>query len=62
MNIIHQLFAYLNFVLNLQNPRQVTIIAVGPLTNIALCYSMYGQDFSFNIKELYIMGGNHQGK
>ncbi|KAM7348053.1 nucleoside hydrolase isoform 1-T2 [Cochliomyia hominivorax] len=45
----------------IENPRQVTIIAVGPLTNIALCYSMYGQEFSFNIKDLYIMGGNHQG-
>ncbi|XP_061395305.1 nucleoside hydrolase-like [Musca vetustissima] len=45
----------------IENPKQVTVIAVGPLTNIALCYSMYGRDFSENIKELYIMGGNHQG-
>uniref|UniRef100_A0A1A9VIJ3 IU_nuc_hydro domain-containing protein n=1 Tax=Glossina austeni TaxID=7395 RepID=A0A1A9VIJ3_GLOAU len=42
-------------------PKEVTIIAVGPLTNIALCYSMYGQSFAQLIKHLYIMGGNYQG-
>lgn len=45
----------------IENPRQVTIISVGPLTNIALCYSMYGAEFSYNIKDLFIMGGNYQG-
>ncbi|XP_075158379.1 nucleoside hydrolase [Haematobia irritans] len=45
----------------IENPKQVTVIAVGPLTNIGLCYSMYGRDFAEYVKEIYIMGGNHQG-
>ncbi|KAI9590464.1 hypothetical protein GQX74_008631 [Glossina fuscipes] len=44
-----------------KHPKEVTIIAIGPLTNIALCYSMYGQSFAQLIKHLYIMGGNYQG-
>uniref|UniRef100_A0A1A9WCD0 IU_nuc_hydro domain-containing protein n=1 Tax=Glossina brevipalpis TaxID=37001 RepID=A0A1A9WCD0_9MUSC len=44
-----------------KHSHEVTIIAVGPLTNIALCYSMYGYNFTKLIKHLYIMGGNYQG-
>ncbi|KAG5682915.1 hypothetical protein PVAND_012233 [Polypedilum vanderplanki] len=43
-----------------ENPNEITIFAVGPLTNIALLYKMY-PEISTKIKNLYIMGGNHQG-
>lgn len=42
-------------------PKQITLILVGPLTNLALGYTMYGEEFGQNIKDLYIMGGNYQG-
>ncbi|XP_017966088.1 uncharacterized protein LOC108657939 [Drosophila navojoa] len=42
-------------------PQQITIIAVGPLTNLALGYTMYGEHFGQCIKDIYIMGGNYQG-
>ncbi|XP_053947899.1 uncharacterized protein LOC128856614 [Anastrepha ludens] len=43
------------------HPKEVSIISVGPLTNIALCYSMFGEQFANAVKDIYIMGGNHQG-
>ncbi|XP_032588881.1 pyrimidine-specific ribonucleoside hydrolase RihA isoform X2 [Drosophila mojavensis] len=42
-------------------PQQITIISVGPLTNLALGYTMYGEYFGKCIKDIYIMGGNYQG-
>ncbi|XP_067635759.1 nucleoside hydrolase-like [Eurosta solidaginis] len=45
----------------IQNSKKVTIISVGPLTNIALCYSMFGEKFANAVENIYIMGGNHQG-
>ncbi|EDW00289.1 pyrimidine-specific ribonucleoside hydrolase RihA [Drosophila grimshawi] len=44
-----------------KRPQQITIIAVGPLTNLALGFAMYGEQFGQNIKDVYIMGGNYQG-
>ncbi|KAH8273298.1 hypothetical protein KR018_007202 [Drosophila ironensis] len=44
-----------------QHPKQTTIFAVGPLTNLALGYTMYGEKFGDNFREVYIMGGNYQG-
>lgn len=44
-----------------EHHKKVTIIGVGPLTNIALCYSMYGDGFANAVKDFFIMGGNHQG-
>ncbi|XP_062140422.1 nucleoside hydrolase [Drosophila sulfurigaster albostrigata] len=44
-----------------ERPQQITIIMVGPLTNLALGYTMYGEQFGGNIKDIYIMGGNYQG-
>lgn len=41
-------------------PKEVTFILVGPLTNFALCLSMY-EDFVENVKEVFIMGGNFRG-
>jgi inosine-uridine nucleoside N-ribohydrolase len=40
----------------MQNPGQVTILAIGPLTNIALAMRMES-DFARNVKQLVIMGG-----
>ncbi|KAH8421134.1 hypothetical protein KR222_004674 [Zaprionus bogoriensis] len=42
-------------------PKQITVIMVGPLTNLALGYTMYGEQFGRDIKDVYIMGGNYQG-
>lgn len=38
------------------HPGQVSIIAIGPLTNVAIAISQ-DPDFSTNVKKLYIMGG-----
>jgi inosine-uridine nucleoside N-ribohydrolase len=40
----------------MQNPGQVTILAIGPLTNIAMAMRMEPQ-FAANVKQLVIMGG-----
>jgi inosine-uridine nucleoside N-ribohydrolase len=40
----------------LRNPRQVSIIALGPLTNVAMAIRQ-DPSFSQRIKKLYIMGG-----
>ncbi|XP_017055549.1 LOW QUALITY PROTEIN: non-specific ribonucleoside hydrolase RihC [Drosophila ficusphila] len=43
-------------------PKQITVFAVGPLTlNLALGYTMYGDEFGDNFRDLFIMGGNYQG-
>ena len=41
-------------------PGQITIVAVGPLTNLALAHRVC-PEFSHRLKELYIMGGNYKG-
>ena len=40
----------------MQNPGQVTILAIGPLTNIAMAMRM-DVNFARNVKQLVIMGG-----
>ncbi len=40
----------------MQNPGQVTILAIGPLTNIAMAMRMES-NFARNVKQLVIMGG-----
>ena len=40
----------------MQNPGQVTILAIGPLTNIAMAMRMEAS-FARNVKQLVIMGG-----
>ena len=40
----------------MQNPGQVTILAIGPLTNIAMAMRMEA-NFARNVKQLVIMGG-----
>ena len=40
----------------MQNPGQVTILAIGPLTNIAMAMRME-QNFARSVKQLVIMGG-----
>jgi inosine-uridine nucleoside N-ribohydrolase len=42
----------------LDNPNQITLICVGPLTNLALSLRLY-DSFADSIKELWIMGGNY---
>lgn len=48
------------FKIILQHPNNVTVIAIGPLTNIALLYKL-NPGISAKIKNLYVMGGNNQG-
>lgn len=43
-----------------ENPNEIVVFAIGPLTNIALLYKMYPR-ISEKIKSLYLMGGNHLG-
>lgn len=40
-----------------RKPKQITVIALGPLTTLALTMKIYN-DFAENIKEIFIMGGN----
>lgn len=41
----------------MSNPKQITVIALGPLTTLALAMKTYS-NLAENIKEIYIMGGN----
>ncbi|KAK6320722.1 hypothetical protein J4Q44_G00098290 [Coregonus suidteri] len=43
------------------NPKQVSLVALGPLTNLALVIRL-DPAFPQNLKELIIMGGNMEGK
>lgn len=43
------------------HPHEISLIAIGPLTNIALAIKVY-PDIVENIKDVFIMGGNHRGK
>ena len=44
------------------HPNEITVVAVGPLTNIAMALNLYPQ-FAIQVKELIIMGGafGHHG-
>lgn len=42
-----------------EHPNMVSVLCLGPLTNVALAIKMY-PNFVNNVKELYIMGGNLQ--
>ncbi|XP_072432699.1 nucleoside hydrolase-like [Chiloscyllium punctatum] len=44
-----------------EHTSQMTLIAVGPLTNVALAIKM-DPTFSTKLKHLYIMGGNMEGR
>lgn len=44
-----------------EHPKQITIICLGPLTNLALAHRL-DPEFSDNIKGMMIMGGNILGK
>uniref|UniRef100_A0A1L8DYD6 Putative inosine-uridine preferring nucleoside hydrolase n=1 Tax=Nyssomyia neivai TaxID=330878 RepID=A0A1L8DYD6_9DIPT len=44
----------------MENPGQVIIICLGPLTNLGLCLRMYPH-VAEKIKDVYIMGGNYLG-
>uniref|UniRef100_A0A3Q2Z197 Si:ch211-201h21.5 n=1 Tax=Hippocampus comes TaxID=109280 RepID=A0A3Q2Z197_HIPCM len=44
-----------------ENPAQVTLVALGPLTNLALAARL-DPSFPGKLKKLYIMGGNMEGK
>lgn len=44
-----------------ENAGDISLICLGPLTNIALAMKVYSQ-FASNIKEIFIMGGNHKGQ
>ena len=44
-----------------ENPGEITLISLGPLTNVAMAMRLDKQ-FASNLRELYIMGGNTEGK
>jgi len=43
-----------------ENPGEITLVALGPLTNVALAMRL-DVHFASNLKALYIMGGNTEG-
>jgi len=43
------------------SPGELTIVAIGPLTNIAMA-AVKDPDFARNVKALYIMGGSNNGR
>lgn len=44
-----------------ENNGEVTLVCLGPLTNIAMAIRM-NREFGTWLKDCYIMGGNHEGK
>lgn len=44
----------------MERPKEVSIICLGPLTNLAICLRMY-PDMVDNIKDVSMMGGNNWG-
>ncbi|XP_031345202.1 uncharacterized protein LOC116172187 isoform X2 [Photinus pyralis] len=44
-----------------QNPHELSLLCLAPLTNIALAAGLNG-DFFENVKEVFIMGGNWRGQ
>lgn len=43
------------------NPHEISLIGIGPLTNIGLAIKAF-PEIKDNVKDVFIMGGNHQGK
>ena len=43
-----------------KNPKKVTLLCLGPLTNLALALKTY-TEIQGNIKEVFVMGGNVSG-
>ncbi|WP_017595762.1 nucleoside hydrolase [Nocardiopsis potens] len=44
-----------------ENPGELSVVAIGPLTNIAMAV-VKDPDFAKNVKSLYIMGGSNNGR
>lgn len=44
-----------------ENPKDIELIFLGPLTNLALAIRMYGKEVTDGIKEMHLMGGNYMG-
>lgn len=42
------------------NPGQISLVCLGPLTNIALAIKI-NSNFTQNVKDIHIMGGNYKG-
>jgi purine nucleosidase len=42
-------------------PGELTIVAIGPLTNVAMA-AIKDPDFAHNVKALYVMGGSNNGR
>lgn len=43
-----------------KHPQQITLVTIGPLTNVAIAHRM-DPDFSRNLKSIVCMGGNYKG-
>lgn len=53
-------FIYVFTFVVVQRPREITLIGIGPLTNLALAFKTY-PGLEHNVKDIFIMGGNYNG-
>lgn len=44
----------------LNNPGEISIVSIGPVTNLALAVKLY-PTFMENVRSLHVMGGNYRG-
>lgn len=44
-----------------EHSKEIELVFLGPLTNLAVAIRMFGAEFVNNIKEMHIMGGNYMG-
>lgn len=58
-NIHHNAIFMLHKIV-MENPAEISLICLAPLTNIALAMKVHA-NISQNFKEIFIMGGNHKG-
>lgn len=44
-----------------ENPGEISVVALAPLTNVAMAIRMF-PTFAEDVKNIYAMGGNYKGK
>ena len=57
----HMCIVYIYMYYDLMISEQLTLVCLGPLTNVAMALKM-DPSFGENLKECHIMGGNYHGR